>query len=159
MNHPIRLTFNRDKTNYLNTLACANTTDTQRQYYARQQCETALRTESGEKQLLYLHAITSMQTNCLVCMAELTEVRQSSHEAKPLLDAWRRLARVGHQRRQRFISVKLRITSARPLWTTQCWSNIQIIVFNRIVLKKCGMPLVTKYQLEAFFVAEQEDWC
>lgn len=38
-----------------------------------------------EKQLLYLHPITGMQTNCLVCETEITEVRTSSHETTALL--------------------------------------------------------------------------
>lgn len=41
-----------------------------------------------KKQLSYLHAITSMQTNCLVWMEEITEVRQSPLEARALLDIW-----------------------------------------------------------------------
>lgn len=41
-----------------------------------------------KKQLSYLHAITSMQTNCLVWMKEITEVRQSPREATALLDIW-----------------------------------------------------------------------
>lgn len=130
---PTTRTSNTDKTDYLNAT---------RQYYEWQQCETALRTESSGEQLLDLHAITSMQTNCLVCMAEIVEVKAHmkrglcwTHGRGRLVPDIRSGLSFDKREAAQPNSVKLTITSARPLWTTRRWSVIQITAFNRIVFK------------------------
>lgn len=39
-----------------------------------------------KKQLWYLHEITSMQSDCVVCMEKITEVSWCPHDAKALFD-------------------------------------------------------------------------